>query len=190
MRLVKLTISPGLEVAFHPNITVVAGMDQHQRLRLVAALMGMAQGAAPVGPGLVEAHGVLFDLSEEMLALIDLGLGEIRPVVHAGDLPSKGSRPTRGANRRDDETTVAEEIEWHLLRRLGSHRAASLAGAMPLLLDDVFHDLDGSACHHVLDRLRTMAEDVQVIIVSDVSDVLEWVLLAGAEQAKIVHATG
>ena len=185
MKLVNLTVAPGLVVTFHRHITVVTGMDRHHRLRLVAALMGLAQGAAPVGPGLLEAHGVLFDLSEEMLALIDLAVGEIRPVVSASDVTSRDPRPSPTAEKGQEEATVAEEIEWHLLRRLGAQRATSLAGSMPLLLDDVFTDLDAPSLHHVLDRVMAMAEDVQVIIVTDNPDVAEWVLLVGAEQAAI-----
>lgn len=87
------------------------------------------------------------------------------------------------------DSTPAEELEWYLLARLAAQRAVSVAGSLPLLLDDALRGLGPSEVHHVLDRLEPMAEAVQVIIVSDDPVVASWAAVAGPARAAVVRPT-
>jgi hypothetical protein len=82
---------------------------------------------------------------------------------------------------------VSEEIEWYLLARLAAQRSVSLAGSLPLLLDDALRGLAPEDVEQVLGRLERMAEAVQVIVVSDDPVASSWAGLAGADRAAVVR---
>ena len=63
----------------------------------------------------------------------------------------------------------------------------SLAGSLPLLLDDALADLSPDDVEHVLGRLERMAAAVQVIVVSDDPAAALWADLAGADRAAVVR---
>lgn len=106
MRLLQLRTDGSSLLDLHPNLTVVQGLDPAARSRLVATVRGLADGVA-AGEGLLEAHGVLFDLSTEMLAMLDVVHGERPPVVTVDDLPSIPDDPERRA-RVAAERALAE----------------------------------------------------------------------------------
>jgi hypothetical protein len=83
--------------------------------------------------------------------------------------------------------TPAEELEWYLLARLASQRAVSVAGSLPLLLDDALRGVEADEVGHLLDRLERMGEAVQVIIVSEDPLVAEWAGAAGSARAAVVR---
>ncbi|HEY2814210.1 MAG TPA: hypothetical protein VGJ03_12160 [Acidimicrobiales bacterium] len=88
MRVVQFDIGDQ-RVEFHPYVTVLRGIDADLREQLVRALGALASGEA-VAEGMVEAHGVFLDLSEDALALLDLpkpGIGGLDLVVRADQLP-------------------------------------------------------------------------------------------------------
>jgi len=91
MRLLQLVTGPGELLDLHPHLTVVRGLDDAARAGLAAAVAGLAAGH-PTGEGLLEAHGVLFDLDPDLLGLLEAG-GGIDPVVRPGDLPGAGANP-------------------------------------------------------------------------------------------------
>ncbi|MEO7571528.1 MAG: hypothetical protein ABIX10_03760, partial [Acidimicrobiales bacterium] len=86
----------------------------------------------------------------------------------------------------DEDLSVAEEIEWYLLARLAAQRSASLAGSLPLVLDDALGGLDEDDLGRVLGRLERMSEAVQIIVVSDDPRSQAWVELAGPDRAAVV----
>lgn len=86
----------------------------------------------------------------------------------------------------DDDLSVAEDVEWYLLARLAAQRSASLAGSLPLVLDEALGGLGEDDLGHVLGRLERMAEAVQVIVVSDDPRSHAWALLAGPDRAAVV----
>lgn len=85
------------------------------------------------------------------------------------------------------ETTEAEELEWYLLARLAAQRSVSVAGSLPLVLDDALRGLEGTEIEHLLGRLERMAEAVQVIVVSDDPLVAAWADQAGPARAAVVR---
>ncbi|MCU1354423.1 MAG: hypothetical protein JWM05_3632, partial [Acidimicrobiales bacterium] len=96
----------------HPQVTVVRGLGD-QRSWFIDALAGLPRGQAVDVGGIVEAHGITFDLGPETLELLDLH-AELDVVVAAENLP--GHDPTVGqaaAARR-----AAEAARDDLLGRL------------------------------------------------------------------------
>ncbi|MCU0269765.1 MAG: hypothetical protein MUF83_14130 [Acidimicrobiales bacterium] len=92
MRLLQLTAngSSGEALDLHPKVTVVTGLNADGRSRLVRAVAALPRGESPGCHGLVEAHGVLLDLTADSLALLDLH-GDLDAVVRATDIPGAAS---------------------------------------------------------------------------------------------------
>ena len=74
MRLLQLSLEPGERAALdlHPLLSVVQGLDERARDRLVRTVAAVAAGAEPPCTGMAEAHGVMLPLDEANLALLDL----------------------------------------------------------------------------------------------------------------------
>jgi hypothetical protein len=92
MRLLQLQLDGAQSDAldFHPMMTIVRGLDPAMRSRLVAAVCALPAATDPGVPGLIESHGVLFDLTVENLQLMGLGL-DLDPLIRRNDLP--GAHP-------------------------------------------------------------------------------------------------
>jgi chromosome segregation protein len=77
----------------HPYVSIVSGLDEDQRAVLSETVAGLGNGRV-ITRGLIESHGVLFDLDAASLALLDLDSVGVDPVVHAHDLPGSSLSPT------------------------------------------------------------------------------------------------
>jgi hypothetical protein len=88
MRLLQLTLDADQDDVFelHPMLTVVRGLDERDRQRLIRVVSAIANGEDPGCPGLVEAHGVVMDLTADSLAMLDTGV-DIDPLVRRRELP-------------------------------------------------------------------------------------------------------
>ena len=88
MRLLQLSLESGEHAALdlHPLLSVVQGLDDRARDRLVRTVAAIAAGAEPPCAGMAEAHGVMLPLDEASIALLDLRT-EADPIVRRGDLP-------------------------------------------------------------------------------------------------------
>ena len=95
--------SGGTPLSFHPQVTVVGGLDDDGRQRLLDALRALPAGSDPGWEGLVEAHGVVLDLHRENLRLLGMG-HSVDVVVGPGDLPVDGEP----ADRRSPLTGALE----------------------------------------------------------------------------------
>src|SRR5690606_30189385 len=71
---------------FHPNLTVVHGLSSTGREQVVRAIEALPAGQDSNMSGLLEAHGILFDLSAETLDILGLD-APVDLVVRASDLP-------------------------------------------------------------------------------------------------------
>ena len=93
MRLLQLSPDGSEESALdlHPIITVVNGLGVGGREVLIRAVTSIAQGQAPGIGGLVEAHGVMLDLSSDTLALLDVRT-DLDVLLKPSDVPV-GSSP-------------------------------------------------------------------------------------------------
>ncbi|MGZ4785784.1 MAG: hypothetical protein ACXV5S_08935, partial [Acidimicrobiales bacterium] len=64
----------------------MTGLDRADRERVIDAVRALPRAADPGLAGLVEAHGVLFDLSVETLQLFGLD-SDLDPIIRRSDLP-------------------------------------------------------------------------------------------------------
>jgi hypothetical protein len=89
MRLLELRTdgqgSPSLE--FHPNLTVVYGLSTAGREQVIRALAALPAGVDSGMGGLIEAHGILFDLTAETLDILGLD-AEVDVLIRSNDLPA------------------------------------------------------------------------------------------------------
>ena len=86
MRIVQLDIG-GQRIEFHPYVSVLSGLDESLRAQLVDAFAGLPSGAVAAG-GLLEAHGVMLDLTDDTLSLLDIaGNTSVDAVVSRAQLP-------------------------------------------------------------------------------------------------------
>jgi hypothetical protein len=92
------------------------------------------------------------------------------------------------ADARDeiDEREAAEELRSLLNCRLQAHRGRSFAGAVPLVIRDVFGGFGRDLVGELLSELAERADDVQVIILDDGLPVVTWATSIGFETAAVV----
>ncbi|MFP5254300.1 MAG: hypothetical protein ACLGI8_00435 [Acidimicrobiia bacterium] len=132
MRLLQLATGRDHLLDLHPQMSVIRSLDPEARGQLVAAVVGLARHEC-IGTGLLEAHGVLFDLDPALLRLLD-GPAEVDPVVRPIDLP--------GAPPVDDPALREQQDRFdHVLARIASavevqERATVELEAAAAALDD------------------------------------------------------
>src|SRR5690606_22328493 len=85
MRILRLDLD-NEELDLHPYVTVLGGLAPGDHRRVVDRLARLARGDASAGPGLVEAHDVLSEISPDVLAGMALD-PSLDVVVHAEQLP-------------------------------------------------------------------------------------------------------
>lgn len=102
--------STGAPLTFHPQMTVVGGLDDDLRARLLDALRALPAGTEPGWEGLVEAHGVVLDLHRENLRLLGMSHA-VDVVVGAGDLPAAGEAADRTVNPVTGPTAPEDHLE-------------------------------------------------------------------------------
>lgn len=97
MRLLQLNPSGNESAAldFHPMVTVVKGLSESGRRRIINAVAALPRGGNPGCAGLIEAHGILLDLDEPTLAMLDLE-GDLDVIIAADDLPGGTSSTGTG----------------------------------------------------------------------------------------------
>ncbi|MGQ0432620.1 MAG: hypothetical protein ACT452_09480 [Microthrixaceae bacterium] len=111
MRLLQLATGPDEVLDLHPHVSVVTGLSPQGRSILVDAVTRLARGEAVPGPGLLEAHGVLFDVDPALLALLDPSGDDVDPVVQAVQLPAQPiSLDARELRSREDAFAVLLEL--------------------------------------------------------------------------------
>ena len=101
MRLLQLNPDGTEESALdlHPIITVVNGLGIGGREVVIRAVTAIAHGRDPGIAGLVEAHGVMLDLTPETLSMLDLHT-ELDVLLRPDDIPSSSGLPAPAATNR------------------------------------------------------------------------------------------
>ena len=102
---------------FHPNLTIVSGLSAASRAAVIRAITSLPSASDPGLGGLVEAHGILFDLTTETLSVLGMG-SPLDVLVSADDLPGGDSSPVLdnvtplfgdgGAQAADEEDLAAQ----------------------------------------------------------------------------------
>lgn len=165
MRLLRVDLD-GSRFELHPYVSVLPGLDDTTRARLIDVVAGLAAGRAEAA-GLIEAHGVLLDLTADTLALLDLvGAGPARDpvdvVVRAEQLPGG---PVSPAARERLELLKQREAMVEEVQRAeaAAHRADLAHAASRASLgerEDVPAQVDDSL-ERARDELRRSTEELR-----------------------------
>ena len=118
----------------HPTISVVTGLGPSGRDLVVQAFRAMAQGTDPGCGGLLEAHGVLFDLTAETIGMLDLSARD-GVIVGPDDIAGVGSAasplaPTFDRAQIDEfvaETPVGQHPDLDAARKSRNDAREALA---------------------------------------------------------------
>jgi hypothetical protein len=153
MRLLGVQLGDGVAIDLHPYVSVVHGLDDRQRRAPVEAIEALPSGRSPL-PGLVEAHGVLLDLDESNLALLDVRDGDIDIVVRAKDLPGSVASPTGRVLRTKQQALDDVDRRLERLRHdaAAAEHARSVAAAALERARRSQHDADADAATRLTDR--------------------------------------
>jgi hypothetical protein len=108
MRLLQLNPNGNEATALdlHPMVSVVTDLSPSGRDRLFRAATALPQGGDPGSPGLIEAHGILLDLSGAILQLLDLA-GDRSVIVTADDVAEALAGAAAGRETVDAEAFLA-----------------------------------------------------------------------------------
>lgn len=132
MRLLQLMTRADEVLDLHPRVSVVQGLRPEDRHLLIRTVRGMVQPEPePIGTGLLEAHGVLFDLRPEHISMLDVRGEGVDPVVRRDDLPTQpltvDGRELRAKERAFAAIidAVAEKAEVETAARAAVQEAAA-----------------------------------------------------------------
>lgn len=150
MRILQLDIG-GQPIEFHPYVSVLRGMNDALRAQLVDAFVALTSGR-PSTSGLVEAHGVVLDLSDETLDLLDLATlnGSLDVIVRPEQLPGAGA-PDATRNRGQLERARSEAADRLARAEADADRARIALLASREVLED---HTSGEAAGSSLDSTR------------------------------------
>jgi len=168
MRLLQLSLDAGERAALelHPLVSVVQGLDDRARDRLVRTVAAIAAGQEPPCAGVVEAHGVTLSLDAANLALLDVRT-DADPVVHRHDLPGAlGARPGHAPDGSGDPVdellrTLPEGVDAALDQARRHHRSTREAlDVLRAAADDTARHL-----HQLSERRRQVSEALSLAAV-------------------------
>jgi len=126
MRILQLNVD-GHRIEFHPYVTVLRGLDADLRAKLIDALAAVSAGRPSVD-GLVEAHGVVLDLTDATLKLLDLpgaDGGGLDIIVRRDQLP--GNTASAGSGGRGQIERARAEAADRLARAEADADRAAVA---------------------------------------------------------------
>lgn len=135
MRVLRLGLGDARAVDLHPSVSVVTGLTERQHTALRRGFRAIGTGLSPRSAGLVEAHGLLLDTTQDDLDLLEVPATPASTVATAagvpGAIPDADAEHLRTAER--DLLLLAAE-RWRACRGLtavaGARREmASTAGA-------------------------------------------------------------
>jgi len=113
---------------------------------------------------------------------------ELMDELADGSLDS-GSMDVRGNGRSVSAgTPLPDDVEAYLSERVEAQRHLSYAGSVPLVLDDTLRPLDAGDVRRVLDHLQEASDTVQVIYLTDDTEIAGWAEAVGFQRAAVVPA--
>jgi hypothetical protein len=158
VRLVKLGFHD-VTIDLHPRLSVLTGLGVEARAALLEAVRALPRGHAAVG-GVVEAHDVLFDLTNEVLDLFELRAPEVDPVVAVADVTSRGPE-------QEEEVLEARAADLEeQLAVLEAPDGTALAAAIEAL-EAAPAPTTSPDAEAVLDELLAIEERIRALDVTD-----------------------
>jgi len=134
VRDLRLRVDSRRIVDLHPSLSVVHRLEPEQAATLRRGVASIAGGLAPLGDGLLEAHGLLLDATQGDLDLLDLATDPVGAVVttadlreaEAGDAGDERAQRLRTAER--DVLLLATDRRWAARALESSAASADPAG--------------------------------------------------------------
>jgi hypothetical protein len=174
VRILQLDLG-GHRIEFHPYVTVLRGLDTELRAKLIDALAAVS-GGRPSVEGLVEAHGVVLDLTDATLKLLDLpgtSEGGFDIIVRREQLPGNSASTDGGGGRGQLERARTEAAARVARAEADANRAAvSLLASREALSAPASGSAAADTPRSELARLTER----------------RTALAAAAEEAKLAHA--
>lgn len=106
MRVLRLRVDSRRIVDLHPSLSVVHRLEPEQAATLRRGVASVAGGLAPLGDGLLEAHGLLLDATQGDLDLLDLATDPVGAVVTTAHL--REAEPGDAGDERAERLRTAE----------------------------------------------------------------------------------
>lgn len=133
MRILRLRVDSRRIVDLHPTISVVHRLEPEQAAMLRRGVCAIAGGLAPTGDGLLEAHGLLFDVTQADLDLLDLAADPVDAVVGPTAFAAAGELDADVAGQRlrtaeRDVLLLATDRRWAARALESSTASAHPAG--------------------------------------------------------------
>jgi uncharacterized protein YhaN len=127
---------------------------------------------------LMELATTMERAASERVSRIEAAMRDESPIVSS-------SRQSMGG-AHDESTVLGEYIE----KRAFESQPHSLAGPLPLLLDDCFAGMNSDMRVSLLHRINRTAERTQLLYLTSEADVADWVALNLSPNAMVVTGTG
>ena len=129
---------------------------------------------------------VRYDEAEQSLAQARLRVGAaLSEAAQSNGHPSDPSWSDAASN-----STVAKEVDRHLLAWLARRGLHPLADPLPVVFDEVYRHVDAADLDALLLRLDHLADSVHVVYMTDDPKVLHWAVSLPPERAGIVVLPG
>jgi hypothetical protein len=129
-----------------------------------------------VAAALADAEAKLLELSvrydEAEQALVQARVPLDAALAEVGSSNGHPSDPAWGGG--DIAGAVSNEMDRHLLAWLAARGQHPLADPLPLVLDDVYRELDSDDLDALLVRLDHLADSLHVVYLTDDPKVLQW----------------
>ena len=123
----------------------------------------------------------------ELLEDVDQRRHEIEARIEAQEAVADLARPwTGGRDAQIDEVDRLDVIRRLLQAQMKAHRDRSFAGAVPMVIRNIFDGLSRDVVGDLLDDLAQDAGEVQVIILDDDLPVVTWATSIGFRTAAVV----
>ena len=127
----------------------------------------------------------LMELATSMERSALARVGRIEAAMRDESPLASSSRQSMGGGH-DESTVLGEYID----KRAFASLPHSLAGPLPLLLDDCFAGMNTDTAVSLLHRINRTAERTQILYLTNESDVADWVALNLSPHAMVVTGTG
>lgn len=159
MRILTVRVpASSVDVALHHRLSVLALGDAPRRQAFARDLARALTTGTPGCTGLVDVDGRIGPLGHPAIT-VDAPTASL--VLDAGDLPA-GPRTDTAA------------LERYLLDRVGAPRPLLRSGSLPLIVDDALRQLADEPVAAGLTLLARLADQVQIVWLSDDPRVLRW----------------
>lgn len=115
-----------------------------------------------------------------------LASAEASAAQRATEAAEAAAEASRAAALAARGAVTVENVEWYVLARLAAQRSLSFVGSVPLLIEDAFVDWPVTSLGDVLTRIERMSEVIQILYVTDDTEIVDWARHLGNDRARVV----